>query len=465
MHRRVLIASVAAAALAAPAAAAPIRGQSLMPGVVYSRQIDFTAHGPVVLNVVSAPRPQGLYSLHAALSNGAVQGRQRLTEMQSAISPQTTAVGISGDYFDSRWGTPSSVLIRGGVLAAGTSGGRSAAGFDASGTLHVDRPSVDGSWQGTGQYRPLGLNTPPGRSPVTLYTPAWGTLTPPETGTTEVVLAPFPAATPNAVLTSPATQVLSGGGQAIPPNGAVIVARARQAPILAREAPAGTRVNVKLILTPRWDDVREAVGGGPLLVRNGRPVFRANETFTASQLFSRIARSAVGQTADGHILFVTADGGRPGYSLGLTSFELALAMMRLGAVNASGLGTGAPAALAFDGKLLSRPSARVGETPVSDALFVQYDGVYVPAVAAAVAPGSAQTLAYKIVRRSRVSATMTGPTGVATLDSGTHDPGTYRLAWTPPANGRWTFSAEAVDDLGRASSSERSFTVGSTSKR
>jgi Phosphodiester glycosidase len=459
--RRAFLAALVLAAIATPASAAPIRGQSLMPGVVFTRQVDFTGHGPVVLNIVSTPRPQGLYSLRAALSNGAVQGRERLSDMESAVSAQTTAVGISGDFFDARWGTPSSLVMRGGVLAAGTLGGRSAAGFDAAGTLHVDRVTVEGSWQGTGQYRALTLNAPPGRSPVTLYTPAWGPTTPPESGTTEVVLAPFPATTPNAVLSAPVTQVSSGGGQTIPPNGAVIVARGRQAPILTREAPTGTHVNVRLILTPRWDEVREAVGGGPVLVRNGRPVFRANETFTAAQLFGRTARSAVGQTADGRILFVTADGGRPGYSLGVTSFELALAMMRLGAVNASGLGTGAAAALAFDGKLLSRP-ARAGETPVSDAIFVQYDGVYVPALPATVAPGTTQSLSYKIVRRSHVTATLSGPGGTTTLDAGTHDPGTYRFSWTAAVAGRWTFSVDAADDLGRASSSERSFAVGTT---
>jgi hypothetical protein len=48
-----------------------------MPGVVYSRQVQFTTHGPVVLNVVATPKPTGLYGLHAALSNGAVQGRER----------------------------------------------------------------------------------------------------------------------------------------------------------------------------------------------------------------------------------------------------------------------------------------------------------------------------------------------------------------------------------------------------
>src|SRR5437763_717550 len=136
MVRRAVLTALGAAAIVAPSsAAAPIRGQTLMPGVVYSRQVEFTAHGPVVLNVISAPT------------------------------------------------------------------------------------------------------------------------TPPESNTAEVVLAPFPTTTANVTLSAPVTQVAAAGGQAIPPNGAVIVARGRQAPILTKEAPAGTHVNVRLILTPRWDTI------------------------------------------------------------------------------------------------------------------------------------------------------------------------------------------------------------------
>jgi Phosphodiester glycosidase len=456
MLRRSLIAVVGAAALAAPAAAAPVRGQTLMPGVVYSRQVQFTAHGPVVLNVVSSPRPTGLYALHAALSNGAVQGLEPLTQMESELSRTTTAVGVNGDLFDSRWGTPSSVFVRDGLVLTGSKGGRSAAGFDAAGRLHVDRPTLSGTWKGTGQNRPLGLNEPPGRSAVTLYTPAWGATTPAETGTLEVVLAPFPATAPNTVLTAPIAQIVQGGNQAIPANGAVLVARGNQVPVMTSEAPAGATVSVRLILTPRWGDVRDAVGGGPALVRGGKPVFRPNEAFTTPQLFTRSARSAVGVTADGRILFVTADGGRAGYSLGVANFELALALMRLGAVDACALGTGASAALAFDGKLLSRPS---GDPSVADALFVTYDGVYAPTPTPS---GASATLAYKLVRRSNVTATLTAPDGsVSTLDAATHDAGTYTFDRASLGAGKWTFAVTATDDLGRRSAVDRTFTVGS----
>ena len=462
MVRQAVIAVLTVATVAAPAAAAaPVRGQTLMPGVVYSRQVEFTGHGPVVLNIVSVPRPTGSYSVRAALSNGLITGRERLTDMEKDVSAVSTVVGINGDYFNTRWGTPSSVLLRGGVLGTGGNG-RSAAGFDSDGGLHVDRSLLTATWKGVDQFRPMDVNEPPGQSKTTLFTPAWGVKTPAELGNvTEVVLAPFPPARPNQILSAPVGQVLQGGSQPIPPDGAVLVARGSQAPILAGQAPAGSTVSVRLVLTPTWPNVVEAVGGGPALVRNGKPVFRSNELFTVGQLFTRTARSAVGQTSDGHLLLVAVDGGRPGYSTGVTNFELALALARLGAVNACALGTGAGATLAFDGKLLNRPSARSGESPVADALLIGYDGVYVPQLPATVATGKSVTLAYKVARPSSVTATLTSPDGSRTVvDSSNRAPGTYSVDWTATTPGRWTFAVIAVDDLGRNTSAERGFTVG-----
>src|SRR2546421_11544002 len=64
--RKAGMCTLCAGVLAVPGtanAAAPIRGQMLMPGVVYSRQAEVTAHGPVVMHVVLAPKPTGLSAL------------------------------------------------------------------------------------------------------------------------------------------------------------------------------------------------------------------------------------------------------------------------------------------------------------------------------------------------------------------------------------------------------------------
>ena len=83
-----------------------------------------------------------------------------------------------------------------------------------------------------------------------------------------------------------------------------------------------------------------ALGGGPVLVRNSAPVFRSLEDFTNDQIAARSPRAGVGQLADGRVILVAVDGGQPGYSVGLTSFELAQTMARLGAVTAAGSSPG-----------------------------------------------------------------------------------------------------------------------------
>ena len=71
------------------------------------------------------------------------------------------------------------------------------------------------------------------------------------------------------------------GGTPIPQGGAVLVARGTAAARLAEEAVVGTNVTLRLIFRPEWTGVTNAVGGGPVLVRSGGPVFRAQEAFTS----------------------------------------------------------------------------------------------------------------------------------------------------------------------------------------
>jgi hypothetical protein len=472
--RKAVICVLFAGVFAAPAPAAaaiPIRGQVLLPGVVYSRQIEFTSHGPVVMHVISAPKPTGLYALRPILSNDAIIGRERVTSMQRRVSTEATVAGVNGDLFSWGDGHPTGGLIRGGILDRGPADFRSTIGVDTDGVLHVERVRLAGSWQGSGQRRILGINEPPRANRTTLYTRAWGPRTPAESSGAQAVLQPFPASAPNTPLTSTVTGYVSGGNQPIPPDGAVLVARGSQANFLATEAPLGATVKILLALTPPWANVPEALGGGPIVVRDGKPVFRSFEGFTASQLAPRHPRTGVGQTADGRIVLVAVDGRQPGYSTGLTNFELALTMMRLGCVTASALDGGGSTTMAFDGRLLNRPSDPGGERAVAEALTLFYFGVYAPALPSPVLSPNAdgvdetQTFAYKLVRPSTVTATLNGPGGAAVpIDSGTRERGLYRFTWNGVGQpeGAWTFRVTADDDLGRRSIADRQFSLNTT---
>jgi hypothetical protein len=442
-----------------------------MPGVIYSRQVEFTAHGPVVLHVIAAPRPTGLFALKPILSNNAVLGRERVTAMQRRVSGDATVAGVNGDLFSLSDGHPTGGLIRGGLLDTGPADERSTIGIDTDGTLHVERVRLAGTWQGTGQRRILGINEPARPNRTTVYTRAWGARTPAESGGAYAILQPFPVTKPNTPLTATVTGYAPGGNQPIPADGAVLVARGAQAGFLTAEAPAGSKVTILLTLTPPWTNVPEAVGGGPVIVREGKPVFRSFEGFTTDQLAARSPRAGVGQLSDGRIVLVAVDGRQPGYSTGLTNFELALTMMRLGCVTASALDSGGSTTMAFDGKLLNRPSDRGGERAVAEALTLFYYGVYAPPPGSRVlSPNTdgvddAQALSYKVVRPSTVSATLTGPGGIVVpLDAGTRAPGVYRFTWNGAGQpeGAWTFRVTADDDLGRHSVADRQFALDNT---
>jgi flagellar hook assembly protein FlgD len=475
-----MLRAAAAAALLALVLAAPARAQDedrslLMPGVSYARQVEFTPHGPVVVHVLNAPRPGGLYALHPVLSNDVIVGRETVTSMEKRLSATATLAGVDGDLFNLHDGHPAGGLMRNGVLDLPPLGGRSTTGIAADGSLRVDRIRYSGFWRGVGQRRPLNFNQPPGANGVSLYTSSWGGSTPPFGGTVEAVLSPFPPARPNADLSGTVVRLSKSGNTPIPPGGAVLVGRGSGAQTIQAEAPAGTTVTTRLTFTPAWPVV-EAIGGGPVLVRGGKAVFRALEQFSTTQLSPRTARSAVGQRGDGRIVLVAADGGRGGYSVGMTNFELALTMVQLGCVTASALDFGGSVGMAFDGRLLNRPSDRGGERAVAEALLVAYYGVYAPPAGESVlspnadGAGDRQTLSYKLVRPSDVTASLIGPDGVARpIDAGARAPGVYRFTWagtkadgSPEAEGKWRFNVTATDDEGRQSVADRLFSLNET---
>jgi hypothetical protein len=151
-------------------------------------------------------------------------------------------------------------------------------------------------------------------------------------------------------------------------------------------------------------------------------------------------------------------------------------MVRLGAVTASALDAGGSTTMAFDGKLLNRPSDPGGERSVAESLAILYTGVYAPPPALQVVSPNGdgiaerQQLAYKVVQPSTVTASLLGPGGVTgfteTVD---RQPGTYTYAWPATAKrrqdqplGRWRWVISATGADGQTSSVERAFWLNDT---
>jgi len=283
------------------------------------------------------------------------------------------------------------------------------------------------------------------------------------------VLFPFPLASPGVDLPATVVELLPADGPvAIPPGGAVLMAQGASAADLQEEAAPGQGVNVRLDLEPGWDALVAAVGGGPQIVRGGAPVFHAGEAFTSAQLGPRAPRSAVGQRADGRILLVSVDGRQPGYSVGLTNFELAQALVRLGAVTAMAFDSGGSATMAFDGNLLNRPSGAT-ERAIASALVFAYTGVFVSASEPLLSPDGdgvddVQSLSYRVVDASTATVSLVAPDGSTPVsETVAREPGAYDVPFpSSPPEGRWKLTVAATDALGQATTMTQAFVVNAT---
>ncbi len=110
-----------------------------------------------------------------------------------------------------------------------------------------------------------------------------------------------------------------------------------------------------------WDP-KEAIGGGPRLVKDGKNI--AMDSYWKEVLHSggtsgnsRVPRTALGYTADNKLILIVCDGRGMNGSAGFKLAELADKFISLGATDAINLdGGGSSCIVGKDGKVLNRPS-------------------------------------------------------------------------------------------------------------
>ncbi len=467
LRKAVVLAVVAAAAF--PSAAAAVE---LAPGVVYKREVQTIGGQRVVVHVLKAPKPGGLYDLRPVLSNGLVTGRETVSSMQRRLSRRATLAGINGDLFNWGSGRPSGIFLRKNLLSTRANYTRSSLGIGVDGLLSTGFIRYTGTWQfGSNRLRILReFNHPLEQdSGVVLYSPTWGPRTPRVRGAREIVLAHVAPVGPNKDLVGKVVVRSWSTRHHIPAGGAVLQASGDRRKILLEEAKLGHWVKLHVGLTPWWSGVKDAIGGGPRLVTGGVPVFQAGEAFLSSQLLPRNPRTAIGQLANGRIVMVAVDG-RVSWSAGVTNSQLARLMVGLGAQTAMALDAGGSTTMAFDGRVLNKPSDG-GERAVADALMVFYYGIYArKARLSLYSPNGdgvadLQRLYAKVVRRSQVSLRLVRASDghVAWSSTGTRQPGTVVKSLTRKlAGGKWRWVVSATDSKGRTSEMTRTFVTNST---
>ena len=119
----------------------------------------------------------------------------------------------------------------------------------------------------------------------------------------------------------------------------------------------------------RWE-METAVGGGPVLVHDGKiRVTNEEEGLFIKGEKDIHPRSAMGYTRDGRIIVLAVQGRTPGVASGVTLAEEAKVLFDLGCYEALNLDGGGSSCMLVNGKETIKPSDKEGERPVP-AVFI-----------------------------------------------------------------------------------------------
>ncbi|MBO0544674.1 hypothetical protein EXQ33_12355 [Clostridium botulinum] len=111
-------------------------------------------------------------------------------------------------------------------------------------------------------------------------------------------------------------------------------------------------------------NIKEAISFTPTLVVDGEPHISDNS------LAGIHPRTAIGQKADGSIIFLVIDG-RKGFKLGASIKDIQNIMLQLGAVNAMCLDGGGSTTMYYNNEVINRPSCVTGERAIPTIVYVE----------------------------------------------------------------------------------------------
>lgn len=345
----------------------------LMPGLTYRMEVDSGTPRIVHALRFSADSPwiQGRPELAQGviLADDPTRGRSTVSEMVS----QTGAIaGINGDFFPFT-GDPLGLMVREGELLSIPPGNRAAFAWGPS-AIGMAVPSFRGSLS-VGDIRSSidGFNEECGPEKVVLNTDRVGLAKLKGAGKIVTLKIVSGVWTPSGSVEAEVVSVTSDSAIKVDPGNAALVASGARARIFD-----GLQVGLRIRMDWQtsgldWGRLRNAIGGGPMLVQNGQILVDwAEEGFNEAFALKRHPRTAVGRTKAGDIWFVAIDG-RQAASDGATLEETARIMLRLGCVDAMNLDGGGSTTFNLWGLTLNRPSDGKERPVANGVMFVRQE--------------------------------------------------------------------------------------------
>lgn len=337
--------------------------------------------GPISIHVLKIDRSRkdlGFFSAHA---RDKVLAVSKLEDQARAVPPSIgrTLAAVNGDFYmrdrPTYAGDPRGLQIVNGELISAPD--TVCVWFDNDGNPHLDE--VKGQFSVTwpdGTKTPLGLNQERPAGTAVLYTPTLG-LSTRTSGGRELILekdgdSPWLPLEVGQTYRARVQQITTNGNTRLTSNTLVLSLSPQLLSPLANLKP-DSKLEISTATTPDLKGVKAALGGGPALIKDGKPFadFDApagvSRDWSQRSKYERHPRSAMGWSKT-HVFLVTVDGRQPGLSMGMKLAELAQYMVKLGCTDAINLDGGKSAQLWVNGQIVNSPCQ--GEDTVANSLLV-----------------------------------------------------------------------------------------------
>ncbi len=265
-----------------------------------------------------------------------------LKDVHDHVRDSGALAAINANYFKGN-GTPLGTLMLDGEWLSGPLYTRVALGFTDGGYARIARVAMHGilhtSILGHETLWVNNMNQPRSSgSHCVLYTRRWG----------ESVSLPYEG---TLIAVNSYGEIVDSDSKSIAiPFGGFVLADSKDSPLASLRQNNGAKVSVDWNITPKeWTNVTQAVSGGPLLLKDGKFAFDLKaEKFPASWTGSHITRrTAVGITADDHLLMATFEGP---HSL----YDVAKFFLKHGCTEAMNLDGGGSTTMVVNGNTVTR---------------------------------------------------------------------------------------------------------------
>lgn len=354
----------------------PVPYQELSPGISHAHER--VPKEPWSIHVVRVERNRSDLEFHTLPAPGRGLGLVPLSEQLRDWPTQrgVPVAAINGDFYERDGpfaGDPRGLQVVDGEYVSRPSGG---VALWVGPDHRLGAGPVSARWEAVwpnGSRFPVELNAARSTNALALYSPTSVRSTHTPTGPEWVLEGTDPASarlTPGGSPTLRVVEVRKAGNTPLRPGVLVLSADPRFSPPVP-PLSVGDTVRLSLSTEPPLPGVTAALGGGPILVHQGRPQrvqSSDEESYVFSSMMERHPRSAVGWD-DQYLYLVTVDGRQEGVSVGMSLDELALYLAGLGVQEAMTLDGGGSATLWCEGQVRNSPCDGE-ERPVANVLVV-----------------------------------------------------------------------------------------------